>query len=64
MSSLGFVLVAAGSSQRFRAHPGSHQHSKLLIEWAGKPLFIHTLEALLQFDCKKISVACRRDRKS
>ncbi|MBN8553893.1 MAG: 2-C-methyl-D-erythritol 4-phosphate cytidylyltransferase [Deltaproteobacteria bacterium] len=45
---LSAVVVAAGRSQRFnQAREGdSSRLSKQLASWDGKPLFVHTLEAL------------------
>jgi 2-C-methyl-D-erythritol 4-phosphate cytidylyltransferase len=51
------VVVSAGGSTRFRASSAqSNLQSKQLVEWEGKPLIVHTLEALLQFSWSQVAL--------
>jgi 2-C-methyl-D-erythritol 4-phosphate cytidylyltransferase len=46
---LSAVIVAAGRSQRFNlGRTDADRLSKQLITWNNKPLFVHTMEALMQ----------------
>lgn len=49
------LVLAAGSSQRFQERSFS---SKLLFSWKGKPLLLHTLEALSVLKAKQRLVIC------
>jgi len=57
------VVVAAGESQRFRSDPNyPNLETKNLIEWDSKPLFVHTIEALLKVcDFKEIALVVKKE---
>jgi 2-C-methyl-D-erythritol 4-phosphate cytidylyltransferase len=57
-SKLSAVVVAAGGSSRFQKSCHT-ESSKQLIEWDGKPLFIHTLQALSQLPLSEIALVIR-----
>lgn len=51
------VVVSAGGSTRFRASSSLQSlSSKQLVEWDGKPLIAHTLEALCSVEWQEIAL--------
>jgi 2-C-methyl-D-erythritol 4-phosphate cytidylyltransferase len=53
------VVVSAGSSSRF--HRSGANQPKQFVEWAGRPLFIHTLEALSTIPLKELALVVRNE---
>jgi 2-C-methyl-D-erythritol 4-phosphate cytidylyltransferase len=60
MNDLSAVVVAAGSSSRFNKNRSLSQ-SKQLVQWSGKPLFVHTLEALSILPIEEIVLVIRQE---
>ncbi len=57
MSSLGFIIPAAGSGRRMGT-----DIPKPFIELAGEPLIVHTLRRLLEYDqTREVAIACSTD---
>ncbi len=62
MDELSAIVVAAGSSSRFLKSAGerfSNLPSKTMIEWNGKPLLHHTLEALSVLPLREVIIVTR-----
>ncbi|MDB5038428.1 MAG: 2-C-methyl-D-erythritol 4-phosphate cytidylyltransferase [Bacteriovoracaceae bacterium] len=60
---LSAVVVAAGRGLRFQKTSNSAQ-SKQLLEWGGKPLFVHTLEALSELSLSEIILVIRAEEEA
>jgi 2-C-methyl-D-erythritol 4-phosphate cytidylyltransferase len=60
---LSAVVVAAGRSSRFQKSLNSDQ-SKQFIEWSGRPLFVHTLEALSFLSFSEIALVIRPEEEA
>lgn len=59
---LSAVIVAAGRSRRFNQSHDLRQHySKILIEWKGAPLFVHSISALLVLPISKWVIVVSSD---
>lgn len=62
MKTLGLIIVAAGSSQRFREHPESpSSQTKILIRWKDHAMIVHTLRAMRVLNPSETVVVFRQE---